>query len=274
MHAGPGERRLHAGARRCAGMSFQSCGQGALSIARPPQSHLRVFPMRRPNWKTVSTLATVLVLVGCQERVSSPSLESALVPVSPALMRVAPSEHPQFSLSGGSLGNTSADFTVTASGGTFFAGNHVVVFPARSICDPETSTYGDGHWDEPCSSLKGSINVHAEVRSDALGHVWVDFTPALRFVPSDNPSRWVWMVMYTPAAIGATGDLSAFNILYARSIGGETVDESAIDATMRTYVDTRMGLSMRRAKHFSGFMTSSGRQCDPATALDDCTASP
>lgn len=244
------------------------------AFCRPtPQSHLRVFPMRRPNWKTVSTLATLLVLVGCQDRVSSPSLESPTAPASPATMRLAPSGHPELSLSGGSLGNTSADFTVTPSGGTFFAGNHVVIFPARSICDPESSTYGDGHWDEPCSPVRGNVNVHAEVRSDALGHVWVDFTPALRFVPSDNPSHWVWMIMYSPAAIGATGDLGKFNILYARSIGGETLDESAIDATMRTYVDTRLGLSMRRAKHFSGFMTSSGRACDPATE-SDCTAVP
>ena len=56
-------------------------------------------------------------------------------------------------------------------------------------------------------------------------------------------------------------DLSSFNILYATGINGATMDESAQDATLRTYVDTRSGISARRIKHFSGY-TSSGRECD------------
>ena len=66
------------------------------------------------------------------------------------------------------------------------------------------------------------------------------------------------MVMYTPDAAGTT-DLSKYNILWARSIGGETIDESASDPTMRTYVDNVSGLSLRRIKHFSGFTIETGR---------------
>ena len=70
------------------------------------------------------------------------------------------------------------------------------------------------------------------------------------------------MAMYTPDAAGST-DLSKYNILWARSIGGETVDEATSDSSMRTYVDTFSGLSLRRIKHFSGFTIETGRDEQP-----------
>ena len=81
----------------------------------------------------------------------------------------------------------------------------------------------------------------------------VDFTPSLRFVPSSSSSRWVWMLMYSPEAIGAQSDLSDFNILWASRLGGPTVDEAKADTSLRTYVDTFQGVSLRRIKHFSGY---------------------
>src|SRR4051812_37500224 len=90
----------------------------------------------------------------------------------------------------------SADFTVTPSGGMFALGNNAVYFPANSICDPETSSYGEGHWDEACTPLDHAIDFHAEVRrDDDSGRSWVDFTPAVRFVPTDDPNQTVWMLM-------------------------------------------------------------------------------
>jgi hypothetical protein len=103
------------------------------------------------------------------------------------------------------------------------------------------------------------------------GRTWVDFSPELRFAPSADPSRWVWMYMYTPDARGAQGDLSRFNILYAQSIGGTTVDDAAGDSTLRTYVDTHTGISFRRIKHFSGYTASAGRDCE--NSLEGCTDS-
>jgi hypothetical protein len=49
------------------------------------------------------------------------------------------------------------------------------------------------------------------------------------------------------------GRLSRFNILYAPTVGATTVDETVSDATLRTYVDTSMGISLRRIKHFSAY---------------------
>jgi hypothetical protein len=221
--------------------------------------------MRRTNWKTVSTLVTMALLVGCQDNTVSAPQPSA---VGPTLMMMAPGEAPRLSLSGITSNNITTEFTVGPKGGVFMVGNHAVVIPAHSICNPATSSYGPGTWDSPCRALEGNLKIQAEVRV-SNGTTWVDFSPALRFVPSNNPANWAWIYMYTPKATNAR-DLSSFNILYASRIGGATTDESAQDASLRTYVDTHSGLSARRIKHFSGY-TSSGRACDSGT---DCIENP
>jgi hypothetical protein len=223
--------------------------------------------MRRTGWFTTGPLLVLAVLVGCRDGVVSPTESPVLAPpaAAPAPMSLAPQGRPSLALSGGLPDSTAVDFIVGAGGGVFYTGNHAVVFPAGSVCDPATSTYGPGTWDDPCSPLQSSIKVHAEVRRKD-GVTSVDFTPALRFVPSSNSARWVWMVMYSPDAKDAGGDLSRFNILYAPKPGATPVDETASDATLRTYVDTWSGVSIRRIKHFSayeqGYGMGSGRGCD------------
>ena len=219
--------------------------------------------MRRTNWKTVSTLVTMIVVAGCQDNlVSAPQSAS----VAPASIMLAPEGRPQLSLGGTAADNDDIEFTVTSNGGVFLLGNHAIVFPARSICDPDKSSYGDGTWDSPCVPLKGSLKIHASVRSAKLG-TWVDFKPSLRFAPSDDSRQWVYMYMYTPNAVGAA-DLSGFSILFAPAMGAQGIDDAASDASLRTYVDTHGGLTMRRIKHFTGYMTSSGRSCDPLLETD------
>lgn len=206
------------------------------------------------------------VAAGCSDGVVSPAATRMEAPSSaaPAPISAAPQGRPTLDLVGGLPDSASVDFYVSSSGGVFFAGNHAVVFPAGSVCDPATSSYGPSEWDAPCTPLQTSLKVHAEVRRNSTG-TWVDFTPSLRFVPSTSPAKWVWMVMYAPDAVGATGDLSRYNILWANSIGGSVVDETPADSTLRTYVDTFSGISLRRIKHFSGYTYSSGKECDPNT---------
>jgi hypothetical protein len=218
--------------------------------------------MRSPRRFTAPLL--FLVAAACSDGVVSPAARQIEAPslAAPAPISLAPQGHPTLDISGGLPDSTSVDFYVGPSGGIFFAGNNAVVFPSQSVCDPATSSYGPGTWDLPCDPLQTSLKVHAEVRREN-GQTWVDFTPSLRFVPSSYPSRWVWMVMYTPEAVGSTTDLSTFNILWANSIGGSTVDEAVSDPTVRTYVDTFSGISIRRIKHFTGYTYSSGNSCDP-----------
>jgi hypothetical protein len=213
-------------------------------------SRLRIF--------SAGPLLVLAAAIGCRDGAVSTSTEPLRAPgATPAPISAAPAGRPSLQLSGGSADSASVDFFVGPNGGLFYAGNNAVVFPSGSVCDPATSSYGPSTWDSPCTPLQTTLKVHAEVRRSD-GRTWVDFTPSLRFVPSTNSSKWVWMVMYTPDAAGTT-DLSKYNILWARSIGGETVDETTSDPTMRTYVDNVSGLSLRRIKHFSGFTIETGK---------------
>jgi hypothetical protein len=219
--------------------------------------------MRRTNWKTVSTLVTMVVIVGCQDRpVTAPATASNGV----ASAMLAPEGRPRLSLGDFSslAANSDADFVVPPNGGTFFVGGNAVVFPAGSICDPATSSYGPGTWDQPCAPATSNVKIHAKVRTAKAG-TWVDFSPALRFTPSSNPSKWVWLFMYNPAA-SASADVAPFTIKYAANIGDLGVDEGASDGSVRTYFDG--ALLLRRIKHFSGYTSSGGRSCDPATEPD------
>ena len=226
--------------------------------------------MRPTRWSLAGALLLVAAVAGCRDGIVSPSATTISPPgaAAPAPKSLAPEGRPTLDLTGAQPDSASTDFYVGPTGGFFFAGNHVVVFPPQSICDPATSSYGPGTWNDACTPLQSTLKVHAEVRQ-ADGRIWVDFTPSLRFVPSASPARWVWLVMYTPAAVGASGDLSRYNILWTNSIGGTTVDEASADSTLRTYVDTWSGISLRRIQHFSGYTADAGRTC-----ISECTTTP
>lgn len=222
--------------------------------------------MRRNYWVVVASALVIGVVTGCSENtVVAPAAGPTTAPVSTMF---APSARPQLSLSGSSLQNGVTQFTVDASGGVFHVGNHVVVFPARSICDPATSSYGEGEWDAPCKPLTRPLTITARV-STANGVRAVDFSPSIRFVPSVSPARWVWIYMYTPEARGAA-DLSPFAILFSPSLGATPVNDALADPTLRTYVDTRSGISYRRIKHFTGYSVGAGF----TDASSDSTVSP
>ena len=229
--------------------------------------------MRRNRWNIAGPLLLLAALAGCREGVVSPAERPIEAPqaAAPAPLSSAPAGHPTLDLVGGLPDSASVDFDLGPNGGIFDAGNHAVVFPASSVCDPATSSYGPGTWDDACTPLQASIRVHAEVRR-INGGTWVDFTPSLRFVPSSNPAKWVWMVMYTPEATSPSADLSSFNILWANALGGTTLDETPADSSLRTYVDTFHGTALRRIKHFSGYAITGGRTCDPA--VEECPTNP
>jgi hypothetical protein len=221
--------------------------------------------MRRNYWVVVASMVVMTVLAGCSDSVVAPAVAPS---ASPTSMLQAPEGRPTLSLSNDRKDSEETDFSISPWGGVYRVGNHAVVFPARSVCEPSTSNYAAAQWDAPCAPATSAIQVHAIVKKDGA-RTWVDFSPELRFVPSDNPAQWVWLFIKTPGARHAHGDLSRFNILYAGSIGGATVNDAATDATMRTYVDTRSGTTFRRVKHFSGYLGTSGFACDPTA--EDCS---
>ena len=157
----------------------------------------------------------------------------------------------------------SAVFTVDRSGGTFTLGKHSIYFPGNAICDPKTSTYGIGTWDDRCKVLRQPITITAEIRK-VDGKEWVDFSPALRFVPSKEVYIW----MYTDQQISGTQPKD-LNILWAPHFGAEGIDESLDDPTLVTQALPQHNIVYRRIKHFSGYMVASGI----ASSLDALTTS-
>lgn len=161
----------------------------------------------------------------------------------------------------------SADIIVTPTGGTFVLGVHSIVFPANSICDP-SSSYGVTEWDAPCVPADTNLTFHVELRRDATGLSWMDFTPSVRFVPSDDAEEWVVLFMN----LRANSDTVAEKlppILWSPAIGAAGVDEAATDSSLRTYHIPETGIVYRRIKHFSGYQAIIGRAEDAVGELVD-----
>lgn len=158
--------------------------------------------------------------------------------------------------------DNSADITVDPRGGTFTLGQHAIRFPRKAICALDSS-YGPTEWDKPCTPASEPVTFHVEIVSGD-GRQWLDFTPAVRFVPTNDPAKYVWLGMQTT---GFT-DLSdaQLQILWSPAIGVPGVDESLTDPTLRTIINRESGWMVRRIKHFSGYNVSDRSACDPTNA--------
>lgn len=207
---------------------------------------------RQIRWSTL--VAVVAVAAACADGSIAPTSESAEV-----LPGGAP--RPMIIVNQMAEDESSADFTVTPSGGFFNMGKHGVFFPRHVICDPATSKYGPEFWDEDCEVLGEPIRIHAELRQQD-GREWVDFSPELRFKPSRFALAWVWIYMQTDAAVLPDQSLT---ILWSPAIGVPGIDESLEDPTQRTFVSPWSGYAYRRIKHFSGYNVTAGRSTSEAT---------
>ena len=195
---------------------------------------------------TLTSAVALLAACSAADQATAPAARHSVRPAgAPSLDVITNSVAPD---------SLSADFTVTPSGGMFVLGANAVYFPANSICDPETSTYGEGHWDEACTPLDHAIDFHAEVRRDEAGQTWVDFTPAVRFVPTSDPSQTVWMLM--KAGLDVTPDnYTSFGMEWMpNGTPDVSVDEAVNDSDLKTYVDLDRDVVFRRVKHFSGYI--------------------
>jgi hypothetical protein len=199
--------------------------------------------MRITRQRFLPVIAAVL-LAACNEP-NAPEAPAAEVPA----LRIFPTY---------ASDGRSADLLVEPSGGVFHLGRHALYFPANTICDPAISTYGPTEWDAPCTPITQPIRIHAELR-EKDGRSWIDFTPHLRFVPSDDESKWVYLFMKTHAGEGKklTGK-NAPPILWSPAIGVPGIDEAEFDETLKTKWDKKLGGVYRRIKHFSGYNVWSG----------------
>lgn len=199
---------------------------------------------------SAAALTALAIAAGCMDTVSPTAVNSS-------------SAGTLVSRSQASSGSSGYSFDISPRGGVYWVGQYLLVVPPNAVCDPTTSTYGAGTWDSACTPAGRSIHVSANVVT-IDNRDYVDFSPHLRFVPSNDPSGWVTIHTFRLGAIGGQGDLRRFSILFSQVPGGPLVDESAIDPTLSTHVNTWSGAVWRRIKHFTGYNVYTGM-------IDDCT---
>ncbi len=137
--------------------------------------------------------------------------------------------------------------------------NHVLVVPVGGVCDPATSSYGPGTWDDDCAPLTHPLAITATMLADSAGHPYVDFQPALRFVPSKETDLYLYDGQRDSATVLAIAYCNADAVC---------VDESLTDSTL---VTRRVGQSRfltRRVRHFSGYLVAMGDYCPGTITVD------
>jgi hypothetical protein len=155
---------------------------------------------------------------------------------------------------------------VPATGGTYvFDTTTKIVFPANSICDPQTANYGTAGWDDACAPLQAPLRIVAKAWLDVANHAHVEFYPHLRFVPNQDQDRWV--KLFLRDANASDPFLSALlTIQYCNDLG-VCVDEAQSDPTLATHAQPADGMLWRRIKHFSGYNVAAGRVAAPPPPL-------
>jgi hypothetical protein len=214
------------------------------------------------RWGTA--LAAAIMLAACSDTATAP-------PSAPARPRLSDKQFEQWLLDNGGASRDgrgrkdrtdsvwTQDFVVDPTQpSTIKAGDHKVFFPANSICDPATSGYGEDVWDAPCAPLGTPITIHA-TWSSKYGHAYIDFQPALRFVPTSDPSQYVTITMKDYFDLDPSYH---YPIFWYRPSDGVWVDESVDDASLASSEDVSGSRVTRRLKHFSGYLVGAGEVCD------------
>ena len=214
----------------------------------------------RPPARLILSGAALLVVVSCVNDTSvAPSLSAPPVIGSPALAALAIP--------------TSTDFVIPVAGGqiAILDGMYNLDVPANAVCDPNAQDSQDGYaasaWDAPCTPASADITVHATLKW-SHNRLWVDFSPALRFVPSqtvtistDLLSAGVRYYAGQGGSDNSNGRSRKWGIMYAGEIDGKPVDDSRADVSIRTKIDFGTGRISRRVQHFSGYNILTGLEC-------------
>lgn len=217
--------------------------------------------MRRSASLVLGLAAGAAFFAACREAAVAPHDAS-----SPLVPDVTPVSFSQLSRSTDGVTYT---VTIDPRRETVFSdGINTVRFPAGSICDPATSSYGPGTWDQPCAAASSAIAlpVTLSLRSNRLH---VEFGRDLRFVPTSDPARYVTLTVKNPAVSTTTDDLRRFAIFYVPTGSTQLIDEGATDASLVTVIKRSEGKVVRRLKHFTGYNLHLGIYDDCTPGVDD-----
>jgi hypothetical protein len=185
--------------------------------------------------RSLLALATVATLASaCQDSSVAPSSQARTATVNrPVLDKL--------------VGSTTLTYTPGDAIYANVGGQNVIYIPANAVCDPGSSGYGADSWDKSCNPATRTITITAKSWLDDKGHPYVEFHPALRFVPNK------WVVLYV-ADNKAVLDGTA-RIIYCPD-AGSCVDEAKTDPSLFTF--HWAGGVYRRIKHFSGYNVAAG----------------
>ena len=151
-------------------------------------------------------------------------------------------------------------------------------FPASAVCDPNAQDTQDGYtnaqWDAPCTPATTSIPIQATVKYSAGGKLYVDFQPALRFVPGVNVTLSTSVLAATVKAFDDAGITAGWSIAYSAAIDGTSIADALNDSSLRTKIHGASGKISRRIKHFSGYVITMADgtriPCEPAEGNPLC----
>jgi hypothetical protein len=161
-------------------------------------------------------------------------------------------------------------FDISPDGGIVALGDRFTLnIPAGAVCDPSTSSYGMGNWDDGCAVTDKTISVTAKIWVNET-RVMVDFAPNLRFVPSAvvtiSTNLFAGILAGRVDLAAKPGALSQYELLYSPDAGNTKFREVGLlnDPSLKTHIDLNTGFVWRRLKHFSGYLGSFGEPCTPA----------
>jgi len=148
-----------------------------------------------------------------------------------------------------------------ANGATKRIGDHMIVMPAGSVCDPATSGYNQTLWDAPCTPVNHSIVITATTFADAEGHPYVQFLPDLRFVPTKE--------VYLYLKDGKRSRAQELTINWCPTGSLTCIDESLTDPSLATQRVGRSPILGRRLKHVSGYSVAARSECPGLISMLD-----
>jgi len=192
------------------------------------------FPAR-----LVLALAAAAVVTACGDSAVSPSARQRGVQLDrPVLDKM--------------IGSATIKYHPSQATYTTLGDQSMIYIPENAICDL-ASSYGADQWDQPCKPAKGMVTITAQTWLDNNGHTYVQFSPALRFVPTTDPYKATYLYVADAKAINNP----SMRIIYCPD-AGNCIDEGASDSTLYTF-HYNAGV-YRRIKHFSGYNVAAGAE--------------
>jgi hypothetical protein len=198
----------------------------------------------------------LVALAACStDRVAAPS--ATISPIVPAALpsvvadgaEAAVVVTPQDGAQADIVGTNIVTYTFWVDGDhdkTVLLGTHMVTFPAYTICDPSTSTYGPSYWLSSCSKMTYRLEITATTWTDPDGRPQVDFDKHIRFYPNWAGELPAIYLRDPAAALTSWGRVD-----YCSTT---CVNEAATDPVLTTKRDPATGYLYRLIRHFSGYL--------------------